>query len=193
MAKRTPEQVYATLLQAGFTADQAVILTAISGGESGWDDTAIGDTALQNATWGPSIGLFQIRTLKAQTGSGSDRDLQALQGNALRQAQAAYTISNRGTNWTPWTVYTSGRWRDFLPQARNAAAAGGTAITVPGTGLAGATPTGLGNPLDVDALLGKVRYLGIMAGALTAGLALVVAGAYLTLSPAQRQRLRGSS
>jgi hypothetical protein len=35
-------------------------------------------------------------------------------------ANAAWNISNRGTNWAPWSTYTSGVWKQYLPSARAA-------------------------------------------------------------------------
>src|SRR6478752_6823228 len=111
MAKQSPGSVYRQLLAAGFTPTQATLMTAVGGAESGWNDTARGDLSLQDNTWGPSFGLFQIRTAKAQTGTGSDRDITWLAASPAHQAQAAYDISHGGTDFTPWSVYTSGAYR----------------------------------------------------------------------------------
>lgn len=121
MATRTAAEMIRDLLAAGFTRAQAIIMAAIGLAESGGNDTALGDLALQNTTWGPSIGLYQIRTLKADTGTGGMRDIATLTGDDLRQAQAAYAISRSGTDFTPWTVYTSGAYRQYLSQAQAAA------------------------------------------------------------------------
>lgn len=109
MATLSIAQTYNLLRQAGFSAASAVTMTAIAMGESGLRDNAVGDVGLQSATWGPSYGLFQVRTLKAQTGTGGNRDIKALTGDPLRQARAAYEISSGGRNFKPWTVYTSGK------------------------------------------------------------------------------------
>jgi hypothetical protein len=37
--------------------------------------------------------------------------------DAQCNANAAYRISSGGTSWTPWSVYTSGRYRSFLAEA----------------------------------------------------------------------------
>lgn len=121
MAKRTPDEVYAALLQAGFGHQAAIIMTAIAGAESGWDDTSLGDVALQNDEWGPSYGLFQIRTKKAQTGTGGWRDIAWLTGSNAHQAQAAYQISKQGTDYSPWTVYNTGAYQQHLAAAQAAA------------------------------------------------------------------------
>ncbi len=120
MGRRTPAQVLADLESAGLTPSAAETLTAIAGGESGWDDTSLGDVALQDAQWGPSFGTFQIRTRKDATGTGTYRDIQWLAQSDANQAAAAVAISQQGANFTPWTVYNTGRWRDFLGQVKAA-------------------------------------------------------------------------
>jgi hypothetical protein len=179
--KRTPSDIYATARAAGLNTAQAVIATAIALGESGGDDTSVGDINLQNSTWGPSVGLWQIRTLVSETGTGSDRDVKALQGNPARQALAMVHISNGGTNWSPWTVYTRGIYTKFMGQA-TAAMSGGTPITgVSPTGTV-TTPVGYASDLVSDAVersrevLIRVAFSGL-------GLALIGAGIVLAMRP----------
>lgn len=96
---------------AGFTGEALVTIVAIVERESGGNPDAVGDVALEDATWGPSVGLYQIRTLKAETGTGGDRDIAALmpmgKGDPARQSAAAFTISGGGSNFTPWTTYSA--------------------------------------------------------------------------------------
>lgn len=113
MTTRTPGQVYQDLVNAGFSPAAAVTMTEIAGAESGFNDAAVGDTSLEDSTWGPSFGLFQIRTTKSSTGSGGDRDISALTGDDVAQAQAAYAISQSGANFSPWSTWTSGKYQDF--------------------------------------------------------------------------------
>lgn len=100
--------VAAYAARAGFTGDNLVWIVAIAGRESGYDANAQGDLGIQTDVWGPSVGLYQIRTLKAQTGTGADRDIKALLpngvGNAARQSAAAFTISAGGVNRSPWST-----------------------------------------------------------------------------------------
>lgn len=202
MAKRTPVEVYATAVRAGFTPDQAVILTAIAGAESGYRNDALGDVSLEDRRWGPSYGLWQIRTLKADTGRGTHRDINALAAGDLAQARAAYTISKRGTDWTPWTVYRTGRYQAFLPAARSAA---GTTVTA---GLSGDTPLpgpwwlpwnlpyaagekvgeALGDAAgDVTGrVLGGARAIALEATAVVLGLTLVAGGVWALTRPGRR-------
>jgi len=58
-----------------------------------------------------SFGLWQINTLAHPT--YSEASLLDPTYNAL----AAYTISNGGTNWRPWSTYTSGLYKKwYRPQ-----------------------------------------------------------------------------
>ena len=207
MAKRTPAEVYASLRQAGFSPAAAVTMDAVAGAESGWDDAAVGDVRLENTTWGPSYGLFQIRTLKGQTGTGSDRDIAALAGNDARQAKSALDISSSGRDFSPWTTYTNGAFQRFLGQvsvggavgAAAGAATGGATTTGSGTGI-NVTPAKLpgpnwlpwnwGNALSDQAsgILGGVRNLGIEVAFAGLGLALVYMGALTLARPTLKEK-----
>ncbi len=196
MTALTPQQVEADLYAAGMPVGAAVTMTAIAGAESGWRDDAVGDTNLEDATWGPSYGLYQIRTLKRDTGTGRDRDIAALAGNDLRPAQAAVNISQGGRDFSPWSTYTNGAFQDFLGQARAAAAGGGMGS---GTGVA-TSPAGLGpgwlpwNWSDtVSGVLGGARNIALEAAFAVLGLGLVYAGAIVLARPgvkAKEQQLR---
>lgn len=120
MATQAPATVYQDLLDAGFTPAAAVTMTEIAGAESGYNDRALGDIGLESNTWGPSVGLFQIRTEKSATGTGSDRDITALTGDVAAQARAAYQISDGGQNFAAWTTWTSGKYQEFAATVRNA-------------------------------------------------------------------------
>lgn len=168
-------QAYAYARAAGFDPAAATIMAAIDMAESGLNPAAVGDVGLENSTWGPSVGLGQIRSLKAQTGTGKTRDVTTLKDPAANMA-AAYEISHGGKDFTPWTTYTSGKYRSFLGQA--SAAATGAAGTITNTGQAVATPVGL-----TDVLTGNVDWqgLGLKAGAMVFGIGLVLAGAYVAV------------
>lgn len=127
-------QIANALYQAGFRGEALVTMLATAMGESGWNAQATGDTTLTNGTWGPSVGVFQIRTLNAERGTGGWRDEQALRGSLLHQAKAAFAISNGGTNFGPWTIYSNGAYTQHMAAARQAAAgvdAGGGAVVPP--------------------------------------------------------------
>lgn len=205
MARRTPDEVYAQLLAAGWPAELAVIMTAIAGAESGWRDDAQGDLGLQNAIWGPSFGLFQIRTVRADTGKGTDRDIQRLQ-SVGEQAEAALSIYQRAGSFAPWSVFQSGAYQRFLPEAEAAAARVGSSTSGgdDGSGLPSWLPWLLagtpaiiagdvaGDALDqgASAVLTGARHIAIEAVVALAGLALVGLGLWLSTSRARRSARR---
>lgn len=117
MAALTPAQVAGYAKQAGFIGQSAVIAVAVAMGESGLNPSAMGDTGITTATWGPSIGLWQIRSLNAEKGKGTSRDATRLTDPAFN-ARAAYEISSGGKNWRPWSVYTSGAYLRHMTMAR---------------------------------------------------------------------------
>lgn len=123
--------VYLLARDAGLGHSAAVTATAIAIAESGLDTNAMGDISLATKKWGPSIGLWQIRALNADLNTGRTRDAAKLRMPDFN-ARAMVAISNKGTNWTPWSVYNSGAYRQHLPAVRQAAAGkGDAASTVP--------------------------------------------------------------
>lgn len=181
MTVRTAEEIYTAAVAAGFSAAQAINITAIALAESGGDDTARGDTGLQTSYWGPSFGVFQIRTVKSDTGTGSDRDISHLSSSLLAQAQAAYAISKQGTNFSPWTVYTTGKYQQFLNVVKSVAERLSD-LTSEGAQAAINTVGSL-NPIDtlkdlIDPVVTNARKLTIEIVAVGLGLSLVGLGVY---------------
>jgi len=170
VAKRTVSQIFADLRAAGFNAAQATIMTAIALAESGGNDTILGDTGIQTSVWGPSYGLYQVRTLKAETGRGTDRDVSWLAASDTHQAKAAWDISRGGVDFSPWTTYTRGTYQQFMGQAQGAA---GGASAAPA-----ATPV-----LNPFGSLGGARNIAIEAVFVVLGLALLGAGVAKAVAP----------
>jgi len=189
VAKRLPQDVYATLTAAGWDPQAATLMTAIAGAESGYDDTNLGDVNLETTTWGPSFGLFQIRTLKADTGRGTDRDITRLSRSDLEQARAAWDISRGGTDFSPWTTYSSGAYQQFLPRAQQAATTAaadpqpGPFPTVGPDWLPWNWPSDAGNAA-VNQAVGGARNLGLQLAAVGLGVGLVALGLVLLAKPA---------
>ncbi|GAA3434594.1 hypothetical protein [Kutzneria kofuensis] len=123
---------------AGFRGDSLTTAVAVALAESHGDTGIHGDINLQTGTWGPSVGLWQIRSLNPGHGTASEQALRNAQANAdpATNARHAYTISRHGTNFRPWSTYTNGAYRGYLNQARTASrqVTGGAAV-------GGATPT----------------------------------------------------
>lgn len=77
------------------------------------DADAIGDLDLMDAKWGPSVGIWQCRTLKAETGTGTHRDIERLTGNPRAQAQSALWVY-RQQGYDAWTTYLNGAYKAYL-------------------------------------------------------------------------------
>lgn len=151
----TPLQAAGLAHYAGLRGDARVIAVAVGIGESGLNAAAQGDTTIQTAVWGPSVGIWQIRSLKADRGTGRTRDADRLT-NPFFNALSMASISGTGTNWRPWTIYTNGSYRNHLAVARDAVAQlerllpAGAAVGIPQSQLAdlvGLTGT---SSLDVE-------------------------------------------
>lgn len=200
--RRAPEDVYEALTAAGFDPAGATLMTAIAGAESGWNSTAVGDVGLQDATWGPSYGLFQIRTLKSDTGTGGTRDINRLAGSDVEQARAAYVISRAGTDFTAWTVYNTGAYQAHLAAAKAAAARDDDDGPFPVIGPEWAVwnwPSVIGNEVvgagqdTAGKVLGGARFIALEATAVLLGLGLVGLGLWqLARRHPQTRTFRGA-
>jgi Lysozyme like domain len=94
--------------QAGFSPDKAPTMAAISMAESTHlpDGTADPNSYNPNDPDGGSFGVTQI--------NGVHPGAQSARGNPARAMQLAYQVSNGGTNFRPWTTYTSGKYKSYL-------------------------------------------------------------------------------
>jgi hypothetical protein len=189
VATLTAAQVYQLAKDAGLSPAAATIATAISKAESGWRTDAMGDTTITTGTWGPSIGLWQIRSVKAQSGTGKSRDATRLTDPAFN-ARSMVEISGGGKNWTPWSVFTSGAYKKYLGTDTS----GDGFLTGVGTGLGGVLGGVFGGNSDGAAKAGGEAGTAVANalpewGATAAKLlvtgvagALVIAGAIRTVS-----------
>jgi hypothetical protein len=118
----SPDEVARLALKVLPSVEAAVLAVAIAGAESGFRADAVGDLALADGTWGPSIGLWQIRSLKAQYGTGGVRDAARLEEPSFNAASMA-AISRRGSYWQPWSVWKSGAYRARRAEAAAAVVA----------------------------------------------------------------------
>jgi len=187
-----PSQVYGLARAAGFDPAAASLMTAISGAESGFNPDALGDIGLENATWGPSVGLWQIRSLKAQAGTGQPRDATRLTQPDFN-ARAAYSIY-RGQGLSAWSTYTSGAYRRYLGAAQGGssgpqdAPSGKGGPSGPQDAPSGAQNAGLFDNLNpVSAAWDAIKPALVTGGFVTAGVVLVVIGVTVTALPAVRQ------
>src|SRR5690606_2104326 len=118
MATLAASDVYGYLRQAGFNHNEAVILTAVAGGESGWNPRAHNPKPPDN-----SYGLFQINMLGAMGperrkafGISKNEDL----FDPATNAKAAYMIY-KWQGFRAWSVYSSGAYKQYLGKAEQAA------------------------------------------------------------------------
>lgn len=104
---------------AGFTGSSLLTIVAIAKAESGFDAGAVGDVSLTDGTWGPSVGLLQVRSLHEQRGTGGERD-ELANHDPAHNARAGFSISGHGADFRPWSVFLSGAYRRHLEEVRDA-------------------------------------------------------------------------
>lgn len=171
MTKLSDGQIAGYVIGAGFSGSVAVTAVAIVLAESDGETGSVGDVNLQTGTWGPSIGLFQIRSLNAQKGTGGQRDALANVDPATN-AKNAYAISSNGRSFAPWSTYKTGAYVKFLNRAQLAVAnpgavsaasggpaAGGSSVDAVSTGVSLLTDPGLWKRVGVFLLGGLLITL----------------------------------
>jgi hypothetical protein len=188
MTTLTDPQLANVLEHAGFTGSSLVTAIATALAESSGRTEALGDLSLRDATWGPSVGIMQIRSLNAQRGTGGIRDeLANLDPNV--NAAHAYVISGGGKNFGPWSTFTNGAFRQYITRAQAAAAqatgsvfnlfgVGGSSSPAAAAGLAGASGGG--------SLFDALYRVAIFATLALGGVALVVMGGWRSVSGSGR-------
>lgn len=130
----TDQQLANVAAAAGWTGYDLVTAVAVALAESRGDSDARGDVALQTSTWGPSIGLWQIRSLKAERGKGTTRDELANVHPVVNGFHAHAIWLQAGRSFRPWSTFVNQSYRLYLSRAAAAAR------TASGSG-AGRAPT----------------------------------------------------
>lgn len=124
--------IVTALFNNGARGEQLVTLAAIVPGESGravepCTTTSECDRTIQTDVWGESSGAWQIRTLKADTGKGTTRDIartKTLDGGAKSAVELWNQSVERGKpGGQPWTCFLLGNERPFMEIARATATA----------------------------------------------------------------------
>lgn len=95
----TKAQLVDLATRAGFPDPR--MAAAIAMAESGGVPNALGDG-------GVSVGLWQINTRAHPVYNRTQMS------NPELNAEAAFRISKGGTNWKPWSVFTSGRYLRYM-------------------------------------------------------------------------------
>lgn len=124
MAVIPDEQIAAYAKNAGFASSEIGTMVAIALAESGGDTSALGDQALETREWGPSVGLWQIRSLNAEKGKGTERDETANLDPQTNAVHAKSIRDSQGLN--AWSTYTSNAYALFLARGNAAAANAGS-------------------------------------------------------------------
>jgi hypothetical protein len=121
VSKLSPEQIAQHAYEAGFRGRDLEVAVAVALAESDGRTRVPGDVGIQDRKWGPSVGLWQIRSLHADRGTGRVRDELANRDPATNARHARAVWRERGGTFLAWTAYTSGRYRERLDTARRAA------------------------------------------------------------------------
>lgn len=157
MAILSQNEIAALAQQVGLSASAARIASAIAMAESS------GNTHAHNPRPpDDSYGLWQINMInklgperRAKFGLSRNEEL----FDPAVNARAMYSISSGGTNWNPWTTYTSGRYKSYLSGSETGTPAG----TTPLPGSSGTTVQGTTSqvslPLIIVIVVGLVLLL----------------------------------
>lgn len=192
MAVVSDQQIAQYIRAAGATDTTAVTMVAIALAESGGNTTALGDIGLQTSTWGPSVGLWQIRSLNAERGKGTTRDQNANMDGQTNANHAMQILNSQGLS--AWSTYTSQAYRLFSARANSAVAGGaspGSAVDATPVGITGAfsSLTKIFSTLTSTATWLRIGAVGFGAAALYIGLVMMIksSGAYETLDNVANQ------
>jgi hypothetical protein len=194
MAKLSFKQLESLWIQAGGSKISAPTAAAVALAESGGNTAALNN----NSSSGDySVGLWQINYYGSLGPSRAARYGQPdqLRADPYANARAAIDLSRNGSNWSPWSTFTSGAYLSHLPSTRTGGAAGaqiGQGAAGQGASLGGI----IGNPSDIlkgiqdvtgnpkkDPILGPLFSTGEFLGKLTdpkyilRGLQIVAGGA----------------
>lgn len=114
-------EVISVARKAGFTGTGLITAVAIAIAESSLNANATGDVNIQTEKWGPSVGLWQIRTLKpAYLSLEPIRNINTLY-DPYQNAKAAFAISKGGTNFGPWSTYINNAYKAYTNGVAQAA------------------------------------------------------------------------
>jgi hypothetical protein len=142
MATLTDAQIAGYAKNAGVTGDNLALAVAIALAESGGNPAAHNPVPPDN-----SYGLWQINMI-GNLGPTRRKEFGISTNDALFDpavnARAMFKVSGGGQNWRPWTTYTSGKYRVYMPRGQTAAGTPSTAdagLTVQNVGLGSALGT----------------------------------------------------
>lgn len=174
----SPQAVARLALSVLNDAESAAEALAIARAENrGHDPHAKGDTGLVDEKWGPSIGIWQVRSLHAQEGTGRPRDATKLT-NPEFNARSMASISSGGSDWSAWSTWPSPAG-EHLDWARDVVA------SVTGEPPQSSTPTAqpaAGDPSDPSGMGWWRRGLLLLGGIIAVAIGLSLTGADTVLA-----------
>lgn len=172
MAKLSDAQIAAVAKGAGFSGDALAIAVAVAIAESGGNPQSHNALPPDN-----SYGLWQINMLgsmgperRSRYGLKSNEDLY----DPTVNARVAFSLSNGGSNWKPWTTYTRGTYLLYLSRGKSVA---GTA-TSSGTTTPATPAVSLGGLDSISKFFNQLSTPGswVRAGLLILGVGLAFYG-----------------
>ncbi|MGW4647686.1 hypothetical protein [Kitasatospora sp. NPDC004289] len=115
---------------AGFGGEDVEIAAAVALAESSGNPDAVGDVDLQDAKWGPSIGLFQIRSLRRPQDFGFPDNLrvESALSSPTYNAKTAKAIHAEAGGFGPWSTFTGGAYKAHLPDHHDPDPVTGSAV-----------------------------------------------------------------
>lgn len=105
---------------AGWSGQDLITAIAVCMAESGGNENLVDDVSIETAEWGPSIGLWQIRSRNAEKGKGTERDEIANKDPATNAVHAHAIQVKDG--WKAWSAYNNKKYLLYVPIATTAAA-----------------------------------------------------------------------
>lgn len=129
MANETPQQIATQAAQAGFTGTGLTDIVAIVEAESSGNPEAIN----QNTNGSTDYGLAQINSIHGVS--------QSAMFDPAQNLAEAYSLSDGGTNFAPWSTYNSGAYQKYLDEATGATSGIGASST-PANPITAATSAG---------------------------------------------------
>jgi len=113
--KLSPHEIAYVAQWAGFTGEDLVISVAVALAESGGDTDVMGRSTTGANIGNRDHGVWQIsgrwHGVKLQT-------MGAWRNPYVNARMARKTFLDAGSVWTPWHVFTSGSYQQYLPDAR---------------------------------------------------------------------------
>lgn len=120
MPQLSPGQIAGVVKEAGWPTAEIPLAVAIVLGESGGKSDELGDVNLQTSYWGPSVGLFQIRSVNSERGKGTVRDQNANMDPLTNARHALHIRQTQGL--TAWSVFNTKAYVQYMGKALLAAA-----------------------------------------------------------------------